>query len=313
MSACPRCGYAGPNLDAESCGRCGVVFARAHAAVTEPGSPAGPSPLAPEAQAVVPPDPASLSRGLLQPASEAPTENRWALPLAFGVALLLNATGFGRLLIYASASNWAHELGHASWRWLNGRGAVPVLFFTFYSEPGRSVGATLFVGVGLATLFLWARGEDCRALMGLAIGFFVIFLLFALALPARREHTLESFAGLFGEFWISTLWIVLFYHRLPSAVRWPQLRWAFLLLGACAYVRIFGIFVASRHDLSLLPWGSFFGGDGDLEQLLAAGWLVPFIRGVYFATAASCAVVIAGHYLYFAGALDRDSAARPHG
>lgn len=234
-------------------------------------------------------------------ADESPSRarvNGWALPLAFGVALLLNSNGCGRLVVYSSASNWAHELGHASWRWLNGRSAVPVLFFTFYSQPGRSVLFTLLVLAGLAGLFLWARPEQCVGLMSLAALFFALFV-GLLALPASQEHVLESFAGIFGEFWISTLWVVLFYYRFPSALRWEKLRWAFVFLGAAAYVRILGVFWASRNDMTLLPWGSFFGGDGDLDRLLAAGWLVPKIRRVYFTTAACCAVVLVSHYLYF--------------
>ena len=227
-----------------------------------------------------------------------PKQNRWALPLAFGVGLLLNSNGCGRLVVYSSASNWAHELGHASWRWLNGRSAVPALFFTFYSEPGRSFLFTLLVLGAFGALFLWARGEDCRGLMGLAVGFFAVFV-GLLALSASKEHVLESFAGVFGEFWISTLWVVLFYYRFPSVVHWERLRWAFLFLGACAYVRILGVFWASRADMSLLPWGSFFGGDGDLDRLLAAGWLVPTIRRVYFTTAALCGTVMGCHYVYF--------------
>jgi hypothetical protein len=220
------------------------------------------------------------------------------LPGAFAFALLVNSTGCGRLVVYASASNWTHELGHASWRWLNGRSAIPALFFTFYSQPGRSLLFTALVLGGLAALFLWARTAECRGLMALAALFFLFFLVLALAMPARQEHVLESFAGIFGEFWISTLWVVLFYYRFPPVVGWARLRWAFLLLGACAYLRILGVFWASRSDMSLLPWGSFFGGDGDLDRLVAAGWLVPRIRRVYFTTAGVCAAILLAHYVY---------------
>ena len=230
-------------------------------------------------------------------------ENRWALPLAFGVALALNSNGCGRLLVYAIASNWAHELGHATWRWLNGRSAVPALFFTFYSQPGRSVAFTLLVLGGLLALFLWARRDACLGLMALALLFFALFV-GLLALPARTEHLLESFAGLFGEFWISTLWVLLFYVRFPAPVPWAKLRWAFLLLGACAYTRILGVFWTSRSDMSLLPWGSFFGGDGDLERLFAGGWMVADMRHVYFTTAAVCGALMACTYAFFAWRLE---------
>jgi hypothetical protein len=286
---CPHCGYAGPSLEPGTCGRCGVIFAKVHAAPShEPAA----SPLSEGVPHEV------LGEFAQPPTPKRPSLYRWALPLAFGVGLLLNSNGCGRLVVYSSASNWAHELGHASWRWLNGRSAVPALFFTFYSEPRRSIVFTLLVLGGLGALFLWARSEDCRGLMFLAGGFFAVFVAL-LALPASQEHLLESFAGVFGEFWISTLWVVLFYYRFPGAVHWERLRWAFLFLGACAYVRILGVFWASRADMTLLPWGSFFGGDGDLDRLLAGGWLVPTIRRVYFTTAAVCAAVIGGHYLYY--------------
>jgi hypothetical protein len=290
--ACPHCGFTGPSLEAGTCGRCGVIFAKAHvpkspeALQPQPESEASPELLGEFAQPAAPPSPRPQ------------TQVRWALPLAFAVGLLLNSNGCGRLVVYSSASNWAHELGHASWRWLNGRSAVPALFFTFYSQPGRSFIFTVLVLGGLAALFLLARSEECRGLMALATLFFLCFV-GLLALPAAKEHLLESFAGLFGEFWISTLWVILFYYRFPSALRWERLRWAFLFLGACAYVRIVGVFWVSRADMTLLPWGSFFGGDGDLERLLAGGWLVPTIRHVYVTTAAVCGAVIGLHYVYF--------------
>ena len=289
---CPHCGFTGPSLDKGTCGRCGVVFSHIHPT---------PKPLPPEASvAHGPPEEAPPpAEKLRPPPSSSPTENRWALPLAFGVAFVLNSNGCGRLVVFSTASNWSHELGHASWRWLNGRSAVPALFFTFYSEPGRSVVFSLLVLGGLVALLLWARKAECPGLMSLAALFLCIFIAFAIAMPSAKEHLLESFAGLFGEFWISTLWVVLFYYRFPSAVRWKQLRWVFLFLGAAAYTRILAIFLASRADISRLPWGSFYGGDGDLDRLLAAGWLVPFIREVYFRTAAICGAVMALHYAYF--------------
>jgi hypothetical protein len=264
-----------------------VIFARVHQPASPAAEPAEPDP------SPIPPRPA------LDTAADVSSVNRWALPLSFLVALLLNASGCGRLVIYSSAGNWTHELGHASWRWLNGRSAFPALFFTFYAEPGRSVLSALLVLAGLVGLFLWARTADCVGLMRLAVLFGALFLGFTIAIPAPRERLLESFAGIFGEFWISTLWVVLFYYRFPDSVRWTRLRWAFLFLGAGAFVHILRIFWISRDDMSLLPWGSFFGGDGDLDQLLAAGWLVPTIRRVYFTTAAVCAAIITAHYLYF--------------
>ncbi len=297
--ACPHCGFTGPSLEPGTCGRCGIVFSRIHSAEAPP-------PAAALAPAVVPPAELTPEAEWVDQARP-PAANRWALPLAFGVALALNSNGCGRLLVYASASNWAHELGHASWRWLNGRSAVPLLFVTFYSQPSRSVAFTLLVLGGLIALFLWARGEACVGLMSLAGMFFALFLGF-LALPAPSEHVLESFAGIFGEFWISTLWVALFYFRFPAVVPWTRVRWAFLLLGACAYTRILGIFWASRADMSLLPWGSFFGGDGDLDHLLAAGWTVPTLRRVYFTIAAVCGAFLVGQYLYFLWRLEASNA-----
>jgi hypothetical protein len=241
-------------------------------------------------------------------AVEAGRENRWALPLAFGVALVLNSNGCGRLIVFATASNWTHELGHASWRWLNGRSAFPTLFFTFYSQPGRSFAFTLLVLGGLLALFLWARQQACTGLMALSVLFFAAFL-GLLGLPGPEEHVLESFAGLFGEFWIATLWVVLFYYRFPDVVQWARLRWVFLFLGALAYTRILGVFWVSRADMTLLPWGSFFGGDGDLDRLLASGWLVPTIRRMYFTTAVVCGAVMAVHYAYFLWLLRRSERA----
>ena len=289
-SPCPHCGFSGPSLDPGTCGHCGIIFSRLHQA-----------PSVPPAAEVATASGETLDADGPPASTEAasPTANRWALPLAFGVALLLNSSGCGRLVVFSTASNWAHELGHASWRWLNGRSAVPALFFTFYSEPGRSVVFTLLVLGGLVALLLWARSEDCKGLVCLAAFFLASFAGFAVALPASREHTLESFAGIFGEFWISTLWVLSFYYRFPSSVRWGGLRWVFLFLGAAAYTRILGVFIASRQDLSRLPWGSFFGGDGDLDRLLAAGWLVPTIRRVYFITASVCAALIGVHYVFF--------------
>ena len=276
-----------------------MIFARVHASVQPRRLEPEQEPFSPPVEPAEP-DPSRLPPGLADdPPAEAHSVNRWAVPLAFAMAFLVNANGCGRLVVYASAGTWTHELGHASWRWLNGRTAFPAMFFTFYSEPGRSFLFTLLVLGGLAGLFLWARTAECFGLMFLALLFGVIFVGFAIGMPASREHVLESFAGIFGEFWISTRWVVFFYYRFPEGIRWSQLRWAFLFLGAGAFVHILRVFWISRDDMSLLPWGSFFGGDGDLDRLLAAGWLVPTIRRVYFTTATVCAAIIAGHFLYF--------------
>ena len=104
---CPHCGYSGPSLDPGTCGRCGVVFSRLHSEAARKPDVVLPI------EAAIPEEPDDAPEVQAAEAEAPRTENRWALPLAFGVAFVLNSTGCGRRVVYATASNWAHELGHA--------------------------------------------------------------------------------------------------------------------------------------------------------------------------------------------------------
>lgn len=208
-----------------------------------------------------------------------------AIPGALLLGLLLNATSAGRFLVSASAEMEMHELGHATALWFAGRLAIPLPMVTLGSGEGRSLltFAVLATFLGLTLRASLREGLKplavfCGALLGLE-------LLMTAALTGPRLDEWVKFAGVGGEFWLSALLIGGFHARLPAAARWPASRWFFLIWGALAFMAN-----ARRWWLGEIPWGSFWGGDGDMDtlrDLYGHGelWLTRSYRAVGIASA----------------------------
>jgi hypothetical protein len=223
---------------------------------------------------------------------------RLALPGAFALALLVAWSNWAHFVMQATFAMEIHELGHATLLWLGSRWAVPLPMFTMNLGEHRSVivFALLFGGAGYAGWRAWRADER-----GLARFFGALCSLQVLTLlPDRTFDALVQFAGVGGEFYLSALLVVAFYFRLPPDLRWDRARWFFLFIGASTFTLNAQRWLAARRDTQAIPWGSFFGGDGDMDHLRDQfGWSTQHIVGVYLWVGALSLAVIVGHYLYF--------------
>jgi hypothetical protein len=92
-----------------------------------------------------------------------------------------------------------------------------------------------------------------------------------------RPETLDfwvAFGGLGGECVIAALLIALYFHPLPRAARWPAYRGLFLFIGACVLFSSLRRWRDADADFTNVPWGAFWGGDGDVEAMISGGWTV---------------------------------------
>lgn len=259
--ACPNCA-APAAAGAAECPACGVIFAKwAKKAVPVQAKCRELTPR----QAVVIPGAAFALAGALA----------WSAP--------------GRFFIQAGLAMQVHELGHALVSWLGGRFAVPLPMITLSFSHDRSLAFGLAVTAALAWTAAIAWDQDCGALAALG----GVLLIFQAALSLlMRPDALDfwvAFGGLGGECVLSALLIILYFHPLPRAARWPAYRAVFLFIGACVLASSLRRWRDADSDFMNVPWGSFFGGDGDVEAMIGGGWTVNALVKVYLRMAWICA------------------------
>lgn len=211
----------------------------------------------------------------------------WAVPAALAIAALVVATPPGRFLVGASAEMEMHELGHATALWLAGRFALPLPMFTL-SDGGRSAITFVLVAVGLAYLAAVAIREHLPHLIAFSGVAALALCLGTLGLSGDALDSWVKFAGMGGEFWLSTLLMLAFPLRMPASWRWAQSRWFFLGWGALAFAAD-----ARRWLRAEIPWGSFWGGDGDMGVLAARGWTEPQLVHAYRWVGVLCVLALA--------------------
>ncbi|NJK64601.1 MAG: hypothetical protein HC921_19625 [Synechococcaceae cyanobacterium SM2_3_1] len=224
--------------------------------------------------------------------------NVLALPCAFTLAGLLQFTGLIHLLEFPFLF-WMHFMGELGILLLGSRLILlPQLMGS--SPPAPSLILYPLVFALLAFLFFNSRRENLRWSMGLAVGLISLQGLFTFGLSDSAFAVWAGLGGLCGEFLLSTLILINFYHRFPDHLRWDFWRYPFLLLAACGF----------WQNLKLW-WGSFPGTPAselmgtwsvlDLEWLTAQlQWsfsdILQFCQGVFLI----CSLLVLGFYVYFA-------------
>jgi len=249
LQACPNCGQT--NVEGPECPRCGVILAKAaaHRQMAE-------LPLV-EAAPVVDEAPVRV-----EPMSSAMKLELLAVPAALVLGALVQLTNLGRFLVGASAEMEMHELGHATALWFAGRLAVPLPMITLGTDGSRSIVMFAVVAAGLAVTASMARRENLPRVMIACAVLGVDLVLGTLFLSGPRLDAWVKFAGMGGEAWLSALALILFHEKLPLAFRWELSRWFFLVWGGLAFCA-----GARRWLVGEIPWGSFWGGDGDMDIL----------------------------------------------
>jgi hypothetical protein len=245
---CPNCRRPAP-AGATECGDCGLIFAKA---------------------------PLTARQSVLIPAA------------AFSISFIFVSTSFGRFFTGAGLSMQVHELGHALVAWLGGRIAVPIPMVTLTFSRDRSWLMASAVTGGLCFLAWRAWEEDCRAFVAVCGAALLLQAKLTLFTTADALDFWVAFGGLGGECYVAALLAVLYFVRWPKFTRWPVYRTLFLFVGACVLWNSLHRWREASVDYEKVPFGSFFGGDGDVEAMLSHGWTVNTLVAVYLRLAWAC-------------------------
>lgn len=233
-----------------------------------------------------------------------PWVNGLALPLALGLALLLDHTWLKHLVSNFFVNMWLHELGHAAIAWLSGYYALLLPFVTFTYNQEKSLLTSGIVALFLGAALIAGLSGKHRYLVAVGGGGLVLQLVLTLLVPRRLTFEWLTFGGCAGEMVWSTLLLVSFHHRLPDKIRWDFWRYLALLIGAFGLVHALAQWTGVSHDLSTMPMGSALGGqddgDGDMNRLLGVyHWTAREVVNAYLRLGYACLLLLGGYYAFF--------------
>lgn len=194
---------------------------------------------------------------------------------------------------------WFHEFGHAIVAWMAGRRAIPLPFGFTPVNPERS----FFVYVGVLILFgllFWAgQREQKRWPQILAVSLVTIQFGMTWLMSANTFEMLLYFGGIGGEFLICALLIVSYYFPLPQYFQWGLYRYPVVVGASFTFFGSLWNWRQVRRGLQDIPWGSMWGGDGDMEMLAYGhGWSQQQIINTYNSLGMLCVSAILAIYFY---------------
>jgi hypothetical protein len=263
---CPNCREYGPDGGAE-CLACGLIFAKWKEKSSR--------------RAAVPAALGDAARPAEDDAPLTPRQTVLVPAAVFACAEVLVHLKWGNFLISAGLSMQVHEFGHALANWLGGRPALPIPMLTIAFSRDRAWWLVLPIAAGLVYAAKAAWEDGCRALAGLCAVLLLVQAWLTLIASPDSLDFIVAFGGLGGECYLAALLVIAYFHRLPRAWRWPSYRTVVLFIGACVLALSLKRWRDADADFMNVPWGSFTGGDGDVENMLAAGWTVNKLVAVY--------------------------------
>ena len=283
-SNCPNCRLPTPAGAAE-CPACGLIFAKWTEKL-----------LRKQAEAAAP---AGVPATIFPHVQEAALTSRQAVvtpAIIFVMAVLLANSSLSRFFVHSALSMQIHEFGHALNCWLGGLFAIPIPMMALIPSGERSVLFAVAVTGTLLWMLKLAWDEDCFFCAGLFGALLLCQAWMTLFLALHRLEFFVAFGGLGGECYVSALLIILYFHPLPSVARWPKVRVVFLFVGACVLAVSLRRWRDASADFMNVPWGSFWGGDGDVEAMLANNWTVNVLVKTYLRLVWACCGAVALAY-----------------
>jgi hypothetical protein len=228
--------------------------------------------------------------------------NRWALPIAFAIAILAQVLVFPRFLL-RGVQIWIHEFGHATVAWMAGHAATPLPFGWTNVSENRSPIVYICVLLLLLILFWSGLREKKYSAMGMAVIIAIGQFYMTWLMPEHTYYVLFSFGGIGGEFYLSTLLMVCFYFPLPDKFRWDFWRYIVLVLAIYTFTESFGMWHHIKTGAAEIPWGTMLGGQGDaggdMNTLSSLGWSDAQIINTYSQLGNICLFVSIGVYIFF--------------
>jgi hypothetical protein len=280
---CPKCGFA-VTADAAECLRCGVVvakFLRLH----EPAL---------ESAINLPFSPQTTAADVLErerAARSEQTARAVALPLALVFAWLAvkGSPGAVRML-----TMWVHESGHAVSAWLCGYTAWPGPWFTPVSSERSPVFTILLLAlVSYGGYRAWQLQR--WGWIAASAGTVLIILFCTLLLGPGKAEQMITFGGDGGCLALGTLLMLTVYAREDHPIRQEHLRWAFLVIGALAFMDVYAVW---SRPIDRLPFGENENGMSDPSVLTEIyGWSVLTLINRYHQLARACLALLAIAYV----------------
>lgn len=295
------------------CGTCGMIWFQAgeldrlqrHLLAEKRRARRASAPTAPTAEAT-PPVASSVPRRDGEPFEPISFDegigNRLGAPLALAFGFSFCATQAGQFF-GSLVSMPFHELGHALASWLGSRFALPLPFFTVWSND-----QSLPFGLALAGVLGWFGFHSWRE--GRRFGVVVAGALLAAQLglscfvSARTSLMCQILGGGLGEIVLGGLVLVAFHFPLPARLRWDFWRWPALLPGGVCFGHAALTWIAAARDTRRIPWGSAIGdeSDGDMNRLVHGfGWSATELARFYLGGVCVGALLIAAAYVLALG------------
>jgi len=230
------------------------------------------------------------------------SELEWKLCAAAIPGMLLAALAFHAGAPFLQRTFLAmpvHELGHAATAWLCGYSAVPTLWRTLVPEERGFVAAVL-LACALAYGIFRACESEKWLLAALCAGMLALQGVGTFYLHARTAQMLITFGGDGLGMVIAILLMASFFFGKRTQLYRGGLRWGFLAIGAAAYVDMYSVWAAARHDYGRIPFGEQEGvGLSDAARLVDwYGWTADQLVHRYFVLGLACLAALAAVYAW---------------
>jgi UDP-N-acetylmuramyl pentapeptide phosphotransferase/UDP-N-acetylglucosamine-1-phosphate transferase len=189
---------------------------------------------------------------------------------------------------------WVHEAGHAVAAWLSGFAAFPGPWITVVGNERSLLVTVMLIGLlSYGACVAWQRRRWFWVAAAAVVSAAALFCTFGLRPFEARQFV--TFAGDGGSFVLGTFLMLTIYARADHPLRQERLRWAFLVIGALAFVIAAGNWLGGVDSI---PFGEDGRGLSDPSVLMEEhGWSAPLLIQRYTQLSNGCLAVLAVAYI----------------